>query len=106
MSTNVTQYLYVIRPTRLEMLADGPTPEEADIVSQHFAYLEGLTKEGVVVLAGRTLNNDASSFGIVIFNAESEKAARKVMDSDPAVSHGVMGAELFPYRVALMGQGT
>lgn len=105
MVTDVTQYLYVIRPTRLEMLADGPTPEEADIVSQHFGYLEGLTKEGIVVLAGRTLNTDASSFGIVVFNAKSEKAARKVTEGDPAVSQGVMQAELFPFRVALMGQG-
>ncbi len=103
--SDVTQYLYTIHPTRLEMLPNGPTPEEAEIVSQHFSYLEGLTERGVVVLAGRTQNTDESSFGIVIFNAQSEEAAREVMENDPAVKNGVMRAKLYPYRVALMAQG-
>ena len=101
---DVTQYLYTIHPTRLEMLTNGPTPEEAEIVSQHFSYLEGLTERGVVVLAGRTQNTDESSFGIVIFNAQSEEAAHEVMENDPAVKNGVMRAKLYPYRVALMAQ--
>ena len=84
------------------MLVDGGTPEEAAIVGQHFAYLQGLEQDGVVLLAGRTLNTDASSHGIVIFQAESDDAAQAVMANDPAVQQGVMSAELFPYRVALM----
>ena len=103
--SGVTQYLYKIQPTRPGMLVEGPTPEEAAIVEQHFNYLKELTAKGVVILAGRTLNTDESSFGIVIFEAESEQAARQVMNDDPAVKHGVMRAELYPYRVALMAQG-
>ena len=102
--SDVTQYLYKIQPTRPEMLTDGPTPEEEAIVSDHFAYLKGLTEQGIVILAGRTLNTDESSFGIVIFEAESEEAARKVMNNDPAIQQGVMRAELFPYRIALMAE--
>jgi uncharacterized protein YciI len=60
--------------------------------------------EGVVILAGRTLNGDDSTFGIVIFNAGSEEEARRIMESDPAVRQGVMRAELFPYRVALIAE--
>jgi uncharacterized protein YciI len=97
-----TQYLYKIQPTRLEMLTQGPTPEEATIVAQHFAYLKDLAEQGVVVLAGRTLNTDESTFGIVIFNANSEESARDIMNSDPAVKKGVMRAELYPYRIAVM----
>ena len=96
------EYLYVIQPTRGEMLSAGPTQREEEIVSQHFAYLEALTGRGVVILAGRTLNTDESSFGIVIFRAESEEAARAIMNADPAVQAGVMRARLFPYRIALM----
>jgi uncharacterized protein YciI len=59
----------------------------------------------VVILAGRTLNADESSFGIVIFRAASGEEAQAVMKADPAVQQGVMQAELFPYRVALMGRG-
>jgi len=84
------------------MLTEGSTPEEAELVSQHFDRLKRLMEEGVVILAGRTLNTDASTFGIIIFNAESEDYARAIMESDPAVSGGVFRAELFPYRVALI----
>ena len=102
--SDVTHYLYRIQASRPEMLTHGPTPEEAETVSQHFAYLKQLTEQGVVVLAGRTLNTDASSFGIVILQADSEEAARNVMQHDPAVQRQVMRAELFPYRIALMAK--
>jgi hypothetical protein len=46
-------------------------------------------------------HTDASSFGIVVFWAESDDAARRIVDADPAVAGGVMRAELFPFRVAL-----
>ncbi|WP_218673914.1 YciI family protein, partial [Candidatus Entotheonella palauensis] len=68
------------------------------------AYLKQLTEQGVVILAGRTLNTDASSFGIVILQADSEATAHQVMQEDPAVKHEVMHAELFPYRIALMAK--
>ena len=96
------EFLYRIQPTRLDMLTDGGTDEENRIVGEHFAYLQSLLKDGTLVLAGRTLNTDASSFGIAIFRAEDEAAAQAIIDNDPAVKNGVMRAELFPYRVALI----
>lgn len=99
------QFLYQIQPTRPAMLIDGPTEEEAAIVSEHFNYLKTLTEQGVVFLAGRTLNTDASSFGIIIFEADNQEAAQVIVASDPAVSRGVIRAELFPYRIALMQGG-
>jgi uncharacterized protein len=100
--TDRLQFLYKIQPTRPAMLAEGSTEQEAAIVGQHFNYLKDLTEKGVVLLAGRTLNTDESSFGIIIFEADSEEAAQTVVANDPAVRQGVMRAELFPYRVALM----
>ena len=38
-------YLYRIQPTRHEMLTEGTTPEEAEIIGEHFAYLQRLTAE-------------------------------------------------------------
>ncbi len=96
------QFLYRIQPTRAAMLTGGPTAEETQILTAHFNYLKDLTAKGVIILAGRTLNNDETSFGMVIFRAESEEAARQIMNSDPAVAKGVMKAALFPYHVALM----
>jgi uncharacterized protein YciI len=98
----LNQFLYFLKPTRLGMVADGPTPEEAETVSRHFAYLKDLTEKGVMILVGRTQNSDESTFGIAIFEAEDEIAARTIMENDPAVAGGVMSAALYPYKVALM----
>ena len=97
----MAQYLYRIQPTRLEMLTDGLTAAEAAIVREHFAYLERLSGEGIVILAGRTQNSDASSFGIVIFNAATDAEASEVAANDPAIRGGVMQVEVVPYRIAL-----
>ena len=98
------QFLYRIQPTRAAMLTDGPTEQEAATVSAHFSYLKTLLEQGVVILAGRTLNTDPTSFGIIIFNATDETAAQSIVDADPAVAGGVMNAALFPYRVALIAE--
>ena len=95
------EYLYRIKPIRLGMLTEGPTEREAEIVGEHFSHLKRLVAQGTVLMAGRTLNADERTFGIVIFLAESEAQARELVSNDPAVKQGVMRAELFPYRVAL-----
>lgn len=96
------QYLYKIQPARLAMVTEGPTPHEAEIVAQHFAYLSRLTDEGVMILVGRTQNNDETTFGLAIFEADDDTAAHAIMNNDPAVKNGVMRAELYPYKIALM----
>jgi uncharacterized protein YciI len=99
------EFVYRIQPTRVEMLRDGPTQEETAIVNEHFNYLKDLTAKGVVILAGRTVTNDESAFGIVIFRAASEEAGREIMNGDPAVKKGVMRAALFPFKVVLIEPG-
>ena len=98
------QYLYKLGVTRPAMLTEGPTEDEAQIVSAHFERLKSLTEQGVVILAGRTLTTDPDGMGIVIFNAADDDAARAIMESDPAVAGGVMHATQFPYRVALISE--
>jgi len=88
------------------MVTRGPTDEEASVLSEHVNYLEGLAKEGVVLLFGRTQNNDSSTFGIVIFRAESDDKARLIMNNDPGVKKGVMRAEMFPYKVYGLNPGS
>jgi uncharacterized protein YciI len=98
----LNQFLYFLKPARIGMVTEGPTLEEAETVSRHFAYLSDLTDKGVMILVGRTQNNDESTIGIAIFEAENESAARMIMENDPAVAGGVMQATLYPYKVALM----
>jgi uncharacterized protein len=95
------QFLYRLQPTRLGMLTDGPTEQEARVVGDHFAYLSRLTDEGTMLMAGRTLDADENAFGIAVLVAATAEEAEAVMRKDPAVEHGVMRAELFPFRIAL-----
>jgi uncharacterized protein YciI len=97
------EFLYMVQARRPQLLTEGPTDEELEILGRHSAYLEDLARRGVVELAGRTQNTDATSFGIVVFRAENEDAARALMRDDPAVRHGIMDATLFPYKVACRG---
>jgi len=83
------------------MLVEGPTALEALIIGEHFSYLENLVANGIVLMAGRTLNTDERTFGIVVFMTRSELEARELMNGDPAVKKGLMKAELFPFTVAL-----
>jgi len=102
MSAN-SEYLYVIKPSRIEMLSGALTPEEDTAIEAHYKYLKDLAKKGILILSGQTQLTDEKSFGIVIFRSDSDEYAREIMVNDPAVRHGIMHAELYPYQVALMG---
>ena len=100
--TKRKQYIYVLKliPTLLD--ERNWTAKEEDIVGRHFRKLQDLLAEGKLILAGKTDGLDERTFGIVIFEADSEEEARTIMNSDPAVAEGIMTAELFPYTVALL----
>jgi len=97
-------YIYRITPTRPDMLSEGPTDEEATIAGLHFAYLNDLATDGIVLLAGRTQTTTPDSFGIIIFNAASDDEAWDIVENDPGVKHGVFHAELFPYKIAVLSE--
>jgi uncharacterized protein YciI len=86
---------------RKDLLTTRPTDEESKVLEQHFNYLKDLTAKGEVLLVGRTMNRDETGFGIVIFHAASEEAARRIMEGDPAVQQGVFRASLFPFQILL-----
>ena len=95
------QFLYRIQLVRPAILVQGPTDLEASIIAEHFDYHANLVEKGVAFVVGRTLHKDERTFGIVIFMAASELEAESIMHSDPVVKHGVMKAELFPFKIAL-----
>jgi uncharacterized protein YciI len=70
--------------------------------SEAFCQVQALLLEGKLLLAGKTAGIDEKTFGIVLLEVESGEEARALMESDPSVAEGIMTAELYPYRVALM----
>ncbi|MHC2999079.1 YciI family protein [Microbacterium sp. HJ5] len=99
----MAQWLYRVVPVRADMVG-SPTEAEQRIVAEHFGYLTELRDRGVLILAGRT-QEQAGTFGITIFEAPDDAAARAVMDADPAVAAGVFAATLHPYAVAVARRG-
>ena len=98
------EFLYQVQLVRKDMLRAGATPAEQAVVAEHFAYLQDLNAKGVIIFVGRTLNTDENAMGLAVFRAESEDAARQIMNRDPAVKKGVMRATLYPFKVVLQGK--
>lgn len=94
-------YIYRIQPVRPAMLSEGATAEETRITGEHFAYLQRLMDEGVLILAGRTLTSDYSAFGIAIFQARDDEHMQQITAADPGVAQKLFRAEWYPYRIAL-----
>ena len=104
MSDRRPTWIYLLRPGRLGMVTEQPTIEEFEALGHHLDYLEGLANAGQVLMFGRTGNDDEGMFGLVVFEADSAEDATALMNDDPAVSSGVLTAQLFPYRLAHFGR--
>ena len=95
------QYVYLIRPVRDHFMTTM-TEEESAIMGRHFQYLQDRLANNELILAGPCTDG---AFGIVVFEEESEEAAQRYMESDPAVQTGVMKAELHPFKASLLQSG-
>jgi len=95
------QFIYVLHLVP-QLYADASwTDEDRKVLQRHFVRFQEAIKAGKLILAGRTSESGDKTFGIAIFEAKDEAAARKFMEEDPAVAVGLMTAELHPFRVVL-----
>jgi uncharacterized protein YciI len=99
--TKPKQFIYVLH--LVPRLHDDKnwTKEDKAALDRHFNRFKEATQSGQLILAGRTQEPGDKTFGIAIFMAADEAAARKFMEDDPAVVAGLMTAELHPFAVAL-----
>jgi uncharacterized protein YciI len=95
------QFIYVLH--LVPRLHDDKAWTEQDkaALGRHFNRFKAAIESGQLILAGRTEEPGEKTFGIAIFQAADEAAARQFMNEDPAVAGGQMTAELHPFRVAL-----
>ena len=77
------------------------TAQDKDALQRHLIRFQEAIKTGQLILAGRTFEPGHKTFGIAIFQAKDEAAARKFLEEDPAVAAGLMMVELHPFSVAL-----
>lgn len=94
-------FLIVLR--LVPRLHDEKSWTDADkaVVGQHFKRLQAAVATGQVLLAGRTEEPLEKTFGLVVFSAADEAAAREFMLGDPCIAQGVMTGTLHPYGLAL-----
>jgi uncharacterized protein len=95
------QFIYVLRLVPRLHSDDAWTKEDNMALSRHFVRFQHAIETGELILAGRTREPGEKTFGIAIFEAKDEAAARAFMESDPAVVAGLMTAELHPFAIAL-----
>lgn len=95
------QFIYVLRLVPRLHSDDAWTKEDKMALDRHFNRFKNAIETGELILAGRTQEPGEKTFGIAIFEAKDEAAARRFMESDPAVVSGLMTAELHPFAVAL-----
>lgn len=84
-------YVFVLLKTGPKRMPDGP--ERDAMFKGHFANMERLAKEGLLVYAG-PLDGQNGLRGLFIFATKDMEAARKAVDTDPVVVNGEMVAEL------------
>jgi uncharacterized protein YciI len=95
------QFIYVLRLVPRLYSDAAWTKEDEMVIARHLTRFRHAIDKGELILAGRTKEPGDKTFGIAIFEAADEAAARAFMESDPAVVAGLMTAELHPFAVAL-----
>jgi len=95
------QFIYVLRLVPRLHSDSSWSKEDNAALERHFVRFQQAAKSGQLILAGRTSEPGDKTFGIAIFEAVDEDAARKFMQEDPTVAGGLMTAELHPFAVAL-----
>ncbi len=96
------QYMARLIGTRPTWPADV-TPDEIKVMEKHFAYLQNLTHQKKVLVAGPHFD---PGFGLVILQVADEAEARQIMDNEPSVTGGLHTYELSEMRVSLFAHHT
>jgi uncharacterized protein YciI len=95
------QFIYVLRLVPRLHSDTAWTKDDEAVLGRHLARFKEAIQSGQLILAGRTMEPGDKTFGIAIFEAADEAAARAFMQADPAVSGGLMTAEVHPFAVVL-----
>lgn len=94
----MAQYCYMLTPCRPSLPFDA-SPEEREVIGNHFEYIKQYFAAGRIIFVGRC---EDGTFGITVYEAESDAEAEEIMRADPAIIAGVMTARLHPFRAILM----
>ena len=88
------------RPLYAVEITTGPRwqaslpPQEQAYFREHSAHLRKLREHGTLVVGARYGDK-----GLLVLAAESEAAARALVEQDPSIGHGTFAYALYPFAV-------
>jgi len=95
----MAEWIFFLHPPR-EDFAATMTADEKRVWGEHAERLQGALADGTLILAGPTLGR--VNTGICVFEAPDEDAARRFMETDPAITSGYATGELRPFRASFL----
>jgi uncharacterized protein YciI len=103
MAAEKLQYMYIIQARDPAKAAsrDNWTEEDAETFNLHWANLERLRDEGVLILAGRAQDADGTGPAFCILEVESDEEAHRIFNTEPFFTRGFATGKLHPFRVAI-----
>lgn len=102
-SHGMKNYVLVILKTGDKEITDAK--QRAEIFAGHMKNINRMAQEGTLAVAGPFGKNDSNFRGLYIFNVATVEEAKALVETDPAVSSGLMKGEFYPwYGSAAMGE--
>ena len=80
------------------------TEQEENIIKRHLSHFEEMTRNGTLLLAGKTAGLDDTTYGLCFFKAPSLEVATIMMNQDPAIKEGIMDGYLHEYSIAFFNK--
>jgi len=91
-------YIFKLIAPRPTFVTDM-TEAEGKLMQEHGMYWRGLVEKGQAITFGLVLD-PKGGWGVAIFEAEDETAARAIAENDPTIKAGLNTFELYPMRSA------
>jgi len=88
-------YMFVILKTGHVEVEDKAIRDS--LFAGHMKNIGRLADEGKLVLAGPLGKNDKSYRGIFILNVKTEEEAGELLQTDPAISEGLLDVEIYKW---------
>jgi uncharacterized protein YciI len=96
----VSYFVYKLIPPRPTFDQDM-SEAEGEVMEKHFGYWQDVIDRGQVIVYG-PVSDPSGTWGLAVLEVESDDAARKLAEADPAVSSGVSTFAIFPMAEAVV----
>ena len=95
----LSEWIFFMHPERDDFIETMSEAEGAAFAA-HAAWLRGLLADGRLVVSGPCLGR--VNTGVMVFEADDEASAQRIVAAEPVTSGGHMRGDLRPYRLGLL----